>query len=190
MQENIRSQLPTNWSKKQEYAKRKLDNIEEKERCTNEEKDYEIEKARNYQADEAARWHKRKSAKKNPDTGFTSFEDAAGRKYDRLVRQIKPDMKDYERMKQELPEQVLYPDKDTHIFNARKDTEADIDRLVDGMENDYKRQSRFSRRRTFDHDADIDYINDRNMAFNKKIERFYGKYTTEIKQNLERGTAV
>ena len=36
----------------------------------------------------------------------------------------------------------------------------------------------------------IDYINERNMQFNKKIDRFYGKYTTDIKQNLERGTAV
>jgi pre-mRNA-splicing factor SYF2 len=39
-------------------------------------------------------------------------------------------------------------------------------------------------------DADIDYINERNMKFNSKLERFYGEYTTEIKQNLERGTAV
>jgi len=28
------------------------------------------------------------------------------------------------------------------------------------------------------------------MKFNKKLERFYGKYTAEIKQNLERGTAI
>jgi pre-mRNA-splicing factor SYF2 len=48
----------------------------------------------------------------------------------------------------------------------------------------------YSRKRTEKADSDIDYINDRNMRFNKKIERFYGQYTTEIKQNLERGTAV
>ncbi len=35
-----------------------------------------------------------------------------------------------------------------------------------------------------------DYINERNMKFNQKLERFYGKYTKEIKDNLERGTAV
>ena len=39
-------------------------------------------------------------------------------------------------------------------------------------------------------DADIDYINERNMKFNNKLERFYGQYTTETKQNLERGTAI
>ena len=36
----------------------------------------------------------------------------------------------------------------------------------------------------------MDYINERNMKFNKKAARFYDKYTAEIKQNLERGTAV
>lgn len=48
----------------------------------------------------------------------------------------------------------------------------------------------YSRRRAEKAGADVDFINDRNMRFNRKIERFYGKYTTEIKQNLERGTAI
>ena len=52
------------------------------------------------------------------------------------------------------------------------------------------KREKYSRRRTHNDDADIDYINDRNMKFNNKLERFYGQYTTEIKQNLERGTAV
>ena len=53
-----------------------------------------------------------------------------------------------------------------------------------------EKRSKFSRRRQHDEEENIDYINDRNMKFNKKLERFYGKYTTEIKQNLERGTAI
>lgn len=52
------------------------------------------------------------------------------------------------------------------------------------------KREKYSRRRIHNDDADIDYINERNMKFNKKLERFYGQYTTEIKQNLERGTAV
>jgi len=52
------------------------------------------------------------------------------------------------------------------------------------------KRAKYSRRRPYDEDADIDYINERNMKFNKKLERFYGKYTAEIKQNLERGTAI
>ena len=52
------------------------------------------------------------------------------------------------------------------------------------------KRTKYSRRRPFSHDADVDYINERNMKFNKKASRFYDKYTAEIKQNLERGTAV
>lgn len=37
---------------------------------------------------------------------------------------------------------------------------------------------------------DVDFINDKNEAFNKKIKRSFDKYTVEIRQNLERGTAI
>ena len=39
-------------------------------------------------------------------------------------------------------------------------------------------------------EEDIDYINERNMKFNQKLARFYDPFTAEIKQNLERGTAI
>ena len=52
------------------------------------------------------------------------------------------------------------------------------------------KRSKYSRRREFQHDADVDYINEHNMKFNHKRARFYDKYTAEIKHNLERGTAI
>jgi pre-mRNA-splicing factor SYF2 len=51
-------------------------------------------------------------------------------------------------------------------------------------------RGKFSRRRTEYEGADVDYINDRNKHFNKKIKRAFDKYTVEIRQNLERGTAL
>ncbi|KAH9404787.1 pre-mRNA-splicing factor syf2 [Tyrophagus putrescentiae] len=190
VEENKRQQLPTNFARKQEWAKRKLDQVEERERAQEQNLDYDLEKLRNVQADEAERWERKKSSKKNPDLGFSSFEDSAHRKYDRMVKQIKPDFAEYERMKNETPEEQFYATKNAFINGASKDSKEAIDRLVDDMSNEAKKQAKFSRRRTFDDDADIDYINERNMQFNKKIERFYGQYTTEIKQNLERGTAI
>lgn len=190
VEENKRQQLPTNFARKQEWAKRKLDEVEEREKAKEENLDYELEKLRNVQADEAERWERKRSSKKNPDKGFSSFEDSAVRKYDRMVKQIKPDMAEYERLKSEFSEEQFYASKNALIHGAKKDSKEAIDRLVEDMDNEAKKQAKFSRRRTFDDDADIDYINERNMQFNKKIERFYGKYTTEIKQNLERGTAV
>jgi pre-mRNA-splicing factor SYF2 len=37
---------------------------------------------------------------------------------------------------------------------------------------------------------DISWINEKNRKFNQKIARFYDKYTKEIRENLERGTAL
>ena len=53
-----------------------------------------------------------------------------------------------------------------------------------------EKRAKYSRRRPFGQGNDVDYINERNMKFNKKAARYYDKYTAEIKQNLERGTAV
>jgi pre-mRNA-splicing factor SYF2 len=38
-------------------------------------------------------------------------------------------------------------------------------------------------------EGDVNYINERNKQFNKKIARNFDKYTAEIRHNLERGTA-
>jgi pre-mRNA-splicing factor SYF2 len=65
-----------------------------------------------------------------------------------------------------------------------------IDHMVNELEETQRRRKKFSRRRQHYKEADIDYINDRNRVFNKKIKRAYDKYTVEIRQNLERGTAL
>jgi hypothetical protein len=49
---------------------------------------------------------------------------------------------------------------------------------------------RLAARRTHYEDEDITSINDRNAVFNKKLERAFGEYTLEMRQNLERGTAL
>ena len=63
-------------------------------------------------------------------------------------------------------------------------------RLTADINKQIERRQKFHRRRCHDEDKDITYINERNRKFNEKIERSYSKYTTEIKQNLERGTAI
>lgn len=73
---------------------------------------------------------------------------------------------------------------------SSKDSKEGVDRMVEDVQKRIETRGKRSRRRRFDHDADVDYINDRNMKFNKKLERFYGDYTEEVKQNFERGTAI
>ncbi len=65
-----------------------------------------------------------------------------------------------------------------------------LDRMVTELVEHEAAKSKFSRRRANLEAADIDYINDRNKHFNKKIGRAFDKYTVEIRQNLERGTAL
>ncbi|KAH7980737.1 hypothetical protein HPB49_018773 [Dermacentor silvarum] len=150
--------------------------------------DYSRIKLLNVSADEAERMD-RKKKRKNPDVGFSDYEAATVRQYQRLVKQIKPDFDQYERKKEEMGE-AMFPTRDTIIHGLHKDTKEGIDRMVDDIEKQIEKRNKYSRRRRFNDDEDIDYINERNMKFNKKLDRFYGKYTAEIKQNLERGTAV
>lgn len=62
-------------------------------------------------------------------------------------------------------------------------------RVTADIEEREKKREKFSRRRN-DYDANVGAINDKNEVFNKKIKRAFDKYTVEIRQNLERGTAL
>ena len=73
---------------------------------------------------------------------------------------------------------------------APKSSDDKIERMVKELKDRDEKHQSFSRRRKFHEEKDIDSINDRNEHFNKKIERAFGKYTLEIKNNLERGTAL
>lgn len=69
-------------------------------------------------------------------------------------------------------------------------SKAGVDRMVAELAEGQKRKEKFSRRRPFNEDEDVNYINERNRVFTKKLQRAYEPYTLEIKQNLERGTAL
>lgn len=73
---------------------------------------------------------------------------------------------------------------------SSKPSAAGIDRMVAELADGQARKEKFSRRRPFNEDEDVSYINERNRVFNKKANRAYEKYTLEIKQNIERGTAL
>ena len=68
--------------------------------------------------------------------------------------------------------------------------EARVDLMAKEVEERIEQRNKFSRRRAYNTDKDVTSINGRNRIFNEKLERNYGKYATEIKSNLERGTAL
>ena len=67
---------------------------------------------------------------------------------------------------------------------------AAIDRMVAELDEGAKRPQKFSRERRTNKDQDPFHINERNRVFNKKVARSFDKYTIEIRQNLERGSAL
>lgn len=188
--EDARLKLPANWESRQRQADWLIADEKGREEAAAKGLDYDRVKLLNVSAIEAANLEKKKK-KKNPDVGFSDYEAQTARQYNRLVKQMPPpDMVKYERKRNELGDDIFYGGAHAISQGLHKDTPKAIDNMVKDLENQIMKRKSFSRRRTHNDDADIDYINEKNARFNKKLDRFYGEHTAEIKQNLERGTAI
>ncbi|CAK8695464.1 pre-mRNA-splicing factor syf2-like [Clavelina lepadiformis] len=190
VEEDRKGKLPKNWENRQQRAEYKLNEIEQRKTCDENGIDYDREKLLHVSASEAERLDGIKRRKKDPDLGFSTFEAAGARNYQKITKQIQPDMEDYNRRKDEMGEELFYAGLNTLLPGKIKDTKQGIDKMVNDLLDRKAKKKPFSRRRVYDESKDVDYINESNARHNKRLERFYGKYTAEIKQNLERGTAV
>ncbi|KAI3912608.1 hypothetical protein MKW92_022934 [Papaver armeniacum] len=109
--------------------------------------------------------------------------------YKKRTKNIDCNLEEYNKMKQADPE--FYREASSLQYGkAPKIPEDKIDKMVKELYDKDSKGKAFSRRRKFHEEKYIDSINDRNEHFNKKIERAFGKYTLDIKNNLERGTAL
>ncbi|XP_061453343.1 pre-mRNA-splicing factor SYF2 [Rhineura floridana] len=188
VEEDKRLKLPANWEAKKARLEWELKVEEKKKECLAKGEDYERVKLLEISAEDAERFE-RKRKKKNPDLGFSDYAAAQLRQYQRLSKQIRPDLEKYKKLREESGEE-FYPTSNSLFHGTHVPCKEGVDRMVSDLEKQIQKREKYSRRRSYNDDADIDYINERNAKFNKKAERFYGKYTAEIKQNLERGTAV
>ncbi|SNX81545.1 related to SYF2 - pre-mRNA-splicing factor [Melanopsichium pennsylvanicum] len=175
----------------------------------------DVERHRNmqYSLEDSERWDaKLEENERRKDQGPGDFGDAAERAYQRQVRMMKPDVAGY-RKKRDEAEAVKAANPATLALTIRgigkgktsqpHDAETDeihygthnpsddaIDRVVNHLNHEQQVIKNRSRRRNDDADAEVNYINDSNRHFNKKLKRFYDKQTQEIRENLERGTAL
>lgn len=70
-------------------------------------------------------------------------------------------------------------------------SQADRVKLMAGdVEQQVAKRGEFSRTRLFVDENDMDYINERNRVFNKKLERNFGEVTAPIKAKIESGHAI
>ncbi|XP_012270148.1 pre-mRNA-splicing factor Syf2 [Orussus abietinus] len=188
VEEDKRKKLPSNWESRKRQAEWLMKNEEARQSAEEKGVDYEREKLLHIDAIEAERLA-RKKRKKNPDPGFADYEQSTIRQYNRLVKNMKPNMESYEEAKEKLGG-AFYGDKNTILQGLHEDKKDAIDKMVEDLEKQIAKREKYSRRRMHNDDADIDYINERNAKFNQKLERFYGEHTRETKLNLERGTAI
>lgn len=187
--EDARMKLPANFESRKRQAEWLLNDQKARKEATEKGLDYDRVKLLNVSALEAENFE-RKKKKKNPDQGFSDFEAATVRQYNRLVKGMAPkDMDHYDEQKEKYGD-AFYGGKHVIIHGLHEDRPQAVDNMVKDLEAQISKRDKYSRRRTHNDDADIDYINERNAKFNKKLDRFYGEHTAEIKQNLERGTAV
>eukprot|EP00897_Mesotaenium_endlicherianum_P006407 jgi/Mesen1/5795/ME000293S04953 len=132
----------------------------------------------------------KKRNKKEAAFGWDIFnQKSLYNSYKNRTKSLTTNMEEYNKAKEADPE--FYRDSSSLQYGKQVDLpEENINRMVGELEDRQNKRRDFSRRRTFHDEKDIDSINDRNEHFNRKIERAFGKYTVEIKNNLERGTAL
>ncbi|ORX82274.1 SYF2-domain-containing protein [Anaeromyces robustus] len=186
---------------RQERKRRKAEILLDKKLAEENDIDYERKRALEYTIEDVERWEKKQKKKaKRADTGFTDYAQIAAKKYKKQINEFKPNLQEYNKQKQMALLSSLntgdtsdfYRDANSTAYasiDSKPSTEA-VNRLVKDLEKQVERRNKFSRRRRWDDDAEVTYINERNMRFNKKLSRAYDKYTEEIKANLERGTAL
>lgn len=73
--------------------------------------------------------------------------------------------------------------------SATKNERDGAKRLANEMKRRAEKRANAKRKPEFEA-YDVSYINDRNKRFNEKISRNFDEHTAEIRQNLERGTAL
>jgi pre-mRNA-splicing factor SYF2 len=87
---------------------------------------------------------------------------------------------------------TFYSTSDSVDFVESRPKRENVDRLVKDLQKaeEVKMKRRRDRLGADANDGDVTYINDKNKQFNQKLARFYDKYTGDIRESFERGTAI
>ena len=185
-----------------------------------EDPDFERKRNWDYTVEESESWDKRlkKKAKNRDGVAFADYRNEANKVYKRQIGQMsKVDMEAYaEEKAKKLQSQVssgllqlvetdageIYtvdnqgrintPVDEAYSHDHKPSKEA-VDRLVEDLEKGERARlkARAARGIRDEQDVgDVTYINQKNKQFNDKLSRFYNKYTSEIRDSFERGTAI
>ncbi|KAI4141757.1 MAG: hypothetical protein LQ340_007548 [Diploschistes diacapsis] len=178
--------------------------------------DFERKRAWDWTVEESDRWDRRmaKKARNRDGVAFADYHQQSNAVYKRQIKAIRPDLEAYQRAKDEAVQraaesgnleivetedgELVAVDRDGRSYSTAdgvgfvdKPDKAAVDRLVNDLKkaDDARMRKRRDRGKGGD-DPDVTFINDKNKQFNQKLARFYNKYTTEIRESFERGTAI
>ena len=179
--------------------------------------DFERKRAWDWTAEESEKWDRRmaKKARNRDNVYFRDHHQEGNKVYKRQIREMQVDTEAYRRAKDEAVQraaksgnleivemegtgELVAVDKEGNAYSTaenvgfvEKPNKAAVDRLVGDLRKAEEVRMRKRRERgKGPEDADVTYINDKNKQFNQKLARFYDKYTVEIRENFERGTAI
>jgi pre-mRNA-splicing factor SYF2 len=86
---------------------------------------------------------------------------------------------------------TFYATVDNTGFVDSKPKRENVDRLVKDLQKAEEVRLRKRRERgRGDEAGDVTYINDKNKQFNLRLARAYDKYTKDVRESFERGTAI
>ncbi|KAJ4354654.1 Pre-mRNA-splicing factor SYF2 [Didymosphaeria variabile] len=179
--------------------------------------DFERKRNWDYTVEESESWDKRqaKKSRNRDNVSFADYRGEANKVYKRQVKQMgEKDLEDYAREKGErLQRQVRMgllrlveeggevftvdsegrvntPVEELYGHDHKPSKEA-VDKLVEDLEKGERARLKARAARGINDDSgDVTYINEKNKQFNEKLSRFYNRYTTEIRESFERGTAI
>ncbi|RAL64211.1 hypothetical protein DID88_002103 [Monilinia fructigena] len=180
--------------------------------------DFERKRAWDWTIEESEKWDKRLKKKDahRDDQAFQDYRQDSRKVYKRQIRDLKPDMDYYEKEKMAAVERAaasggleivetddgelvavdkdgtFYSTADSTGFVEHKPEKAAVDRLVKDLQQaeEVRLKKQRARNAANGEDGDVTYINDKNKQFNQKLSRFYNKYTAEVRDSFERGTAM
>ena len=179
--------------------------------------DFERKRAWDWTIDESEKWDKRIKKKEGhrDDQAFQDYRQDSRKVYKRQLGNLKVDLEGYEKEKIKAIEKAaasggleivetddgelvavdkdgtFYTTADSTGFVEHKPPKDAVERMVKDLQQ--AEDARLKKRRErlgAAEDGDVTYINDKNKQFNQKLNRFYNKYTAEIRDSFERGTAL
>ncbi|KAI9665440.1 MAG: pre-mRNA-splicing factor syf2 [Trizodia sp. TS-e1964] len=178
---------------------------------------FERKRAWDWTIDESLAWDARldKKARHRADVAFQDYTQDARKVYKRQLRAQAPDVAAYEAQKAaavqraaasgnlEIVEtedgELVAVDRNGTFYSSAESTEfvgnrpekEAVERLVRDLQKAEETRLKKRKERSRNEDeGDVTYINEKNRLLNKRLERFYNKYTTEIRDSFERGTMI